>query len=156
MQDSFSEIFHQSGLLKAIKFTGVASYHDLGTCTGRIIIGRMLGYMRIIDPSKVTVLETDVKESEIISDLMVDFLYISKEDPPYVLAANVYQHYQDTRDVIAYNHIPPKLNVPLEIARKRRTKEEFDDENFKKSLKSIRRLRKLKCLNQLLLTFKKK
>jgi hypothetical protein len=90
----------------------------------------MLGYMKIV--SKVTMLESDMKESEVMSDLMVDFPPISKQDPPEVLAAYVYQHYQDTGYVIAYSQIPPTLsNVSLKIAGKRKSKKDKSDDEEK-------------------------
>jgi len=40
-----SEIFHQGGLLKKIRDTGVASDKELGTCTRRVLNGSLLGAM---------------------------------------------------------------------------------------------------------------
>jgi len=130
------EIFHQSGLLNIIKKIGVSFDKDLGTCNGRILNARTLGYMKIVDPSKVKILKTDMTGSEISSDLMVEFPPISKEDPLEVLAAYVLQHFEDTGDVIAYCQIPLKLNVPLKIARKRITKDESDEEDVEEKPKA--------------------
>jgi hypothetical protein len=55
--------------------------------------------------SKVTVLESDLKESSVMSNLMVEFPPISKEDPPEVLAAYVYQSYQDTGEATLHSTI---------------------------------------------------
>jgi hypothetical protein len=51
----------------------------LGTVTGRIIDGRTLKYMKIV--KKVVVMEDDMKESQIVSDLMEDFPYIQRRQP---------------------------------------------------------------------------
>jgi len=116
-----SEIFHRSRLLNTLRSIGVVSDKDLGTCTGKIINGRTLQYMQIV--KKATVLKTDLKESGVLSDLMVDFPLISKEDNPEVLAAYVVPHYESTRDIISYISIPETLgNAPLKIAKKRKSK----------------------------------
>lgn len=77
-----SEIFHQGGLLKKIRDTGVAFDKELGTCTGRVLYGSMLGAIGIIEKSKVVLLESDLIESKVVSDLMIDFPPNSREDPP--------------------------------------------------------------------------
>jgi len=100
---------------------------DLGTCTGKIINGRTLQYMHIV--SKANVLEFDLKESDVLSDLMVDFSPISKEDNLEVLAAFVVSHFKDTGDIINYNSISPTIGgAPLKVASKRKSKKKFDDE----------------------------
>jgi len=88
----------------------------------------MLQYTHIV--SKTTVLKTDLKESDVLSDLMVDFPPITKEDNPKVLDAYVLSHYGSTGDIIAYSQIPPAISgVPLKIAKKRKSKKiESDDE----------------------------
>jgi len=65
-----------------------------------------------------------------MSDLMVDFPPISKEDHPEVLAYYVTQHYKDIGDVIAWSQIPSKANAPLKISRKMRKKDESDEEEI--------------------------
>ena len=47
------------------------SDEDLGTSTRKIINGRILRCMQIV--SEATVLETDMKESDVVSDLMMIF-----------------------------------------------------------------------------------
>jgi len=116
-----SEIFHQSGMLKTLRSIGVVSDKDLDTSIGKIINGRKLKYMQIM--KKATVLKTNLKESDVLSDLMVDFPPISKEDNPEVLAAYVVSHYEDTGNIIIDNSIPPTMDgVPLKIAKKRKSK----------------------------------
>lgn len=59
---------------------------------------------------------------------MVDFPPISKEYNPEVLAAYVLSHYESTRDIIAYNSIPPITDsVPLKIAKKRKSMKDKSD-----------------------------
>jgi len=69
-----------------------------------------------------------------MSNLMIDFP-LSKEDPPEVLAHYVLQHYKDTRDIIDYSHIPPKVNAPLKIARKKSKQNESDEEDLEEKPK---------------------
>ena len=50
---------------------------DLGTITGKIINGRTLRYMQIV--SEATILKTNMQESDVVSNLMMDFpLYPKK------------------------------------------------------------------------------
>jgi len=123
-----SEIFYQSRLLKLIRTTSSTSDDDLGTYTGKIINGKSLQSMHIV--SKEIMLKTDMKESDVVSDLMEDFPPISKEDNPEVLVAYVLQYYQDIGDAIAYSQILDTLNpAPLRIAKKRKSKKvEFEEE----------------------------
>ena len=101
----------------------------------------MLGYMKIV--SKVAILKTDMKESEVVTYLMVDFPPISKQDPLEFLAAYVLHHYQDTGDVITYSQIAPtRSNAPLKISRKRITKDQFDEEDVEE--KPIKKAKKAK------------
>jgi len=70
---------------------------------------------------EVTKLPTHLKESMILSDLMVDFPPISKEDPPEVCAAYVYDHFQKTGENISHNSIPDTMyGTPMKIASKKR------------------------------------
>ena len=71
-----SEIFYQGGLLKALKDSGVDSDNHLRTMTGKNIKGYTLRIMGIV--KTVDKLEFDLKESMIVSDLMIDFPQISK------------------------------------------------------------------------------
>lgn len=68
----------------------------MGTCIGRILNGRLLGSMKIIEPSEVKILDYDIIESQVMSDLMKDFPPISKEDHPVVIAEVVAQHLRET------------------------------------------------------------
>jgi len=57
----------------------------------------------------------------ILSNLMDDFPPISKEDPPEVRAAFVYEQWKTIGEVIKYNDIPDTMyGVPLRVASKKR------------------------------------
>jgi len=59
----------------------------------------------------------------IVSDLMVDFRLISKEDNPEALAAFVTDHYEKTGEIINYSSVVDTIGgAPLRIARKRKSK----------------------------------
>jgi len=89
--------------------------------TGKIINGRTLRYLHIVD--KEIIEKGDMKESDVVSDLMVDFPPISKEDNPEVLAAYVTTHYEDTGDIINYSSIPETMGGgPLRVKGKRKSK----------------------------------
>lgn len=82
--------------------------------TRKIINGRTLRYMNIV--KEVTVLEYDMKEFDVVSDLMVDFPLISKEDNPEVLAAYVVSHFEVSGDIINYSVIPDTMGgAPLRV-----------------------------------------
>ena len=130
-----SEIFHQSRLLQRIKDNGSASGKDLGTCTRRILNGRLLGNMSIIDPSKVTILDTDMIESKVMSDLMKDFPPIYREDNPVVIAQVVAQHLFEISVEINWEQIPARANAPLKVMRKRKMQIECDEEEIEEKPK---------------------
>jgi len=75
-----SEIFYQGGLLNVLRQTGVESDEHLRTVTGMFINGITLRYIGIV--KKFVKRESDLKESQIVSDLMIDFPPISKQDIP--------------------------------------------------------------------------
>ena len=112
-----SEIFYQGGLLKALKDSGVVSDDQLGTMTRKYINGSTLKNMGIV--KKVDKLDSDLKESMIVSDLMIDFPPISKQDNLEVLAAYVTTHYEKTRETINLSSIPEtQVGVPLRVAKR--------------------------------------
>jgi hypothetical protein len=113
------EIFYQGGLLKVLKDNGVVSEKDLGTITGRIINGKTMRYMHIVD--KAIVEKDKMKESQNVSDLMEDFPPISKEENPELLAAYVVTRFEKTGEIINLSSIPETTGgVPLKIAIKKR------------------------------------
>ena len=83
-----SEIFQQGGILKAVKQSKIINDHQLGTMTGRCINGSTLKHMKMI--KDVFKLKTDLKESFVVSNLMVYFPPICRQDPPDVRAHFVY------------------------------------------------------------------
>jgi len=56
--------------------------------------------MKLIDKEDYTNLDTDLKESDAVSNLMDDFPPICKEDPLDVRINFVLEHYQNTRETI--------------------------------------------------------
>ena len=69
-----SEIFHQSGVLDALKNVNCFTDAQLGTVTGRIINGATLVTMKLIRKEDHQELSTDLKESSVISNLWMTFL----------------------------------------------------------------------------------
>lgn len=65
-------------------------------------------------------METDMKESMIVSDLMLAFPPISKEDIHEVLVACVTDHYEKKREIINFSSIPDTIaGTALRIACKK-------------------------------------
>jgi hypothetical protein len=100
-----SEIFYQGGLLTVLRQSGVVSDEHLGTMIGKFINGRTLRYMGIV--KKFEKLNTDLIESQIVSDLMTDFPPISKQDNLEVLGSYVtsLSHTSENIDDIPLNKI---------------------------------------------------
>ena len=127
-----SEIFYQGGLLSVLKSTGVVSDEHLGTMTGKIFHGRTLRYMTLVN--KYDKLRTDLNESQVVSDMMIDFPPISKQDNPEVLASYVNIHYQRTGEIINYSSIPAtQVGVPLRVASKKRKSKKVASKVVKES-----------------------
>jgi len=72
------EIFHQGGILKALKQSNVVNDNQLGTVVGKYINGNTLKNMNLV--KEVVKMKTDMKESNILSNLIDDFPPISKQD----------------------------------------------------------------------------
>jgi len=87
-----SEIFHQGGILKAIKLSKIITDAQLGTMTGKVMNGRTLRKMLLIKKEEYTQLSIDLLESFVVSNLMDDFPLICRQDPPDVRAHYVYEH----------------------------------------------------------------
>jgi hypothetical protein len=122
-----SEIFHQGGILEALRLSNLISDEHLGTVVGKYINATTLKNMYLVE--EVTKLPTDLKESMILSDLMVDFPPISNEDPPALRAAYVYDHFQKTGEIISYNSIEDTMyHTPLKIATKKRKSKKASSE----------------------------
>jgi len=114
-----SEIFHQRGILEALRLSKVVIDEKLDTVVGKYINATTLKNMYLV--KEVTKLSTDLKESMILSDLIGDFPLISKEDPPEVRVAYEFDHSQRTGEIIQYSSIPDTMyGTPLKIATKKR------------------------------------
>ena len=68
-----SEIFHQIGVLDALKSVNCFTDAQFGTVTGRIINGATMVTLKLIKKEDHQELSTDLKESSVISNLMDDF-----------------------------------------------------------------------------------
>jgi len=68
-----SEILHQGGILRALSDTKVFTDKHLGTVIGKVINGSTLRHMKLIRKEDYKKLDTDMKESTTISNLMEDF-----------------------------------------------------------------------------------
>jgi len=88
------EIFHQGGILEPLKLSKVVNDDQLGTVVGKYINGTTLKHIHLV--KEVVKMETDMKESNILSNLMDDFPPISKQYPIDVQAAFVYDHWKTT------------------------------------------------------------
>jgi len=75
------EIFHQGGILRALKLSKVVNDKQLGTVTSKIINAGTLRKMHLIKKDEFTKLKTDLQESFVVSNLMDDFPPICKQDP---------------------------------------------------------------------------
>ena len=110
-----SEIFYQGKILNAIEVFGTVSDDQLGTVVGKYINAGALKHMSLVE--EVVKLETDLKESMIVSDLTIDFPPISKEDNPEVLVAYVTEHFERTGEIINFSFIPGTMaGASLRIA----------------------------------------
>jgi len=68
-----SEIFHQGEILKALSDTKVFTNKQLGTVTRKIINGSTMRNMNLIKKEVYKKLDTDMKESKAIPNLMEYF-----------------------------------------------------------------------------------
>jgi len=91
-----SEILHQGGILKALDETKVFTNQQLGTVTGKIINGSTLGNMTLIKKEDIKKLDTNMKESRAMSNLMEGFPPIFKKDPLDVQLYYIHDHLQST------------------------------------------------------------
>ncbi|AES70057.2 hypothetical protein MTR_3g047110 [Medicago truncatula] len=99
-----SKIFVQGKLLKYLKESGVSSDEELGTVVGKIISGKTLKSMKLIE---------NLISSE--EDLTVETQYIKA-------------HFQLTAEIISVASIPDKIGgAPLKVKGKRSKNAEKDD-----------------------------
>jgi hypothetical protein len=110
-----SEIFHQGGILKVIRFSKAVNDDQLGTVVGKFRNANTL--KNTLQIKEVTKQDSDLQESMILSNLMDDFPPISNEDPPEVRAIYVNEHWKTNGEVINYSFIPDTMyGAPLKIA----------------------------------------
>jgi len=91
-----SEILYQGGFLKALSDTRGFTDQQLGTVTRKIINGSTLRHMKLIKKEDYKKLDSYMKESRTISNLMEDFPPICKQDPLDVQLYFIHDHLQST------------------------------------------------------------
>jgi len=117
-----SEIFHQGGILGALKNVNYFTDAQLGTGTGRIINGATLVTMKLIRKEDHQELSTDLKESFVISNLMDDFPPICKQDPLEFRVMFIKEYFEMTGKVIKISDIPDEMyGGALPIANNRKS-----------------------------------
>jgi len=117
-----SEIFHQGGILNALKKVNYFTDAQLGTVTGRIINGATLVNMKLIRKEDHKELSTDLKESSVISNLMDDFPPICKEDLLEVRVMYMKEYFEMTGQIIKISDIPDEMyGSALPIAKNRKS-----------------------------------
>jgi len=117
-----SEIFHQSGVLDALKNVNCFTDAQLGTVTGRIINGATLVTMKLIRKEDHQELSTDLKESSVISNLMDDFPPICKQDPLEVRVMFIKEYFELTGQIIKISDILDEMyGGALPIAKNRKS-----------------------------------
>jgi len=124
-----SEIFHQGGILDAIRKANVSDDKQLGIITGKVINGSTLRHMKLIKKEDYQKLATYLKESEAVSNLMVDFPPICMQDLLEVRVSYIMKHYEETWKTIRMKDVPETMfGGALPVASKKRrklTKEEY-------------------------------
>jgi len=116
------EIFHQGGILDALKKVNYFTDAQLGTVTGRIINGATLVTMKLIRKEDHKELSTDLKESSVISNLMDDFPPICKQDPLEVRVMFIKEYFEMTGQIIKISDIPDEMyGGALPIAKNRKS-----------------------------------
>jgi len=117
-----SEIFHQGGILDALKKVNYFTDAQLGTITGRIINEATLVTMKPIRKEDHKELSTDLKESSVISNLMDDFPLICKQDPLEVRVMFIKEYFEMTGQIIKISDIPDEMyGGALPIAKNRKS-----------------------------------
>jgi len=117
------EIFHQGGILKAIKLGKVVDDDQLGTVTGKIINANTLRNMNLIKKEEFTKLKIDLQESFAVSNLMDNFPPICKQDPLDVQIYFIHDHWKNTGETIKLDEVLEEMfGGILHVARKRKSK----------------------------------
>jgi len=119
----FSEIFHQGGILDAIRTSKVMDDKQLGTVTGKVINGGTLRHMKLIKKEDYKKLATDLKESEAVSNLMDNFPPICLQDPLEVRVSYIMKHYETYKETIRMEDVPETMyGGALPVASKKKRK----------------------------------
>jgi len=123
------EIFHQGGILSALKGAEIFTNKQLGTVIGKIINSCTLRKMKLIKKEDFKELTTDLKDSYAISNLMEDFPPICMQDPLDVRVNFILKHYETTGETIKIEDVPETMyRGALLVASKKKmklTKEEY-------------------------------
>ena len=124
-----SKILHQGGILSALSETKIFTNKELDTVTCKIINGSTLRHMKLIRKEDFKKLEIDLKESNVVSNLMEDFPPICMQDPLDVRVNFILKHYETTRETIKIEDVPETMyGGALSVTSKRKrklTKEEY-------------------------------
>ncbi|KEH27924.1 hypothetical protein MTR_5g049460 [Medicago truncatula] len=132
-----SEIFVQGKLLRYLKESGVSSDEELGIVAGKIISGKTLKSMKLIE--NLITSEEDMIVETVQSDLMTDFPSISKEDNPEVLYQFIKAHFNETGEIISLASIPDKIGgAPLKVKRNRSKNAEKETAPAPKKAKTVK------------------
>jgi len=142
-----SEILHQGGFLKALRDTRGFTDPQLGTMTGKIINGSTLRNMNLIKKDVYKKLDSDMKESRAISNLMEDFPPICKQDSLDVQLYFIHDHFQATGKTIQLEVIPEQMyggTLPVVKSKKSKKRaltevEYLDDDASEKSSKKAKK-----------------
>ncbi|RHN60178.1 hypothetical protein MtrunA17_Chr4g0022701 [Medicago truncatula] len=105
------EILHQGGILKALSKVNFFSDEQLGTETGKIINERTLRNMNLIEKEAYTKLSTNLKEFDVMSNLIENFPPICKQDPLDVHMNFIKDHFATTSTKIRLKDVPQKMNI---------------------------------------------
>jgi hypothetical protein len=118
-----SEILHQGGILKALSATKIFTDKDLGTVTGKVINGGTLRHMKLISKEDYKKLDTYMKESDVVSNLMEDSPPICMEDPLEVRVSFIMKHFETTGETIRMEDVLEDMyGGVLLVAKSRKTK----------------------------------
>jgi len=138
--------------LKALSETRGFTDQQLGTVTGKIINGSTLRNMTLIKKDADKKLETDLKESRTISNLMEGFPPIYKQDPLDVQLYFIHDHLQSTGENIQLEDIPDQMyGGALLVAKSRKSKRklileaEYLEEAFEQPAKKAKKAKKDKA-----------
>jgi hypothetical protein len=150
-----SEILHQGGILKVLNELNIFTDDQLGTETGKVINGQTLRKMKLIEKGAFKKLSTDLKESNVVSDLMDGFPPICKQDPIEVRMNYIMDHFESTGETIRLCDIPDTIyGGALPVAKSKSTKRkaltqaEYLDDATEQPAKKAKKAKKEKAAVQ--------